>query len=319
MIGVVIFIVLKKITNYQLPITNQQLLITCLLLSYLTILITNFFGFSTTTVNLFFYLIPAFLVANGTTLIRSYQSGHVGNISLSQKFSIVFLSLFIFYLLSSIFRYWYADTLYAKADNLSKAGQYQSSVNLLTQALQFRYEHVYEDKLSYLLANLAALASYQKQSELTKKLITASQFYNQKSLLASPQNILYLKTKAKIYYLFYQITLQKKDLEQGVTALASASSLSPTDPKIPYSLSIFYSLLADEQKKQKEKEFFQNRSLQEAENSIILKNNYRDGYFLKGQLLKKYGKKEEAKKTFQFILDKISSNDNEIRKELESF
>ena len=35
---------------------------TCLLLSYISILATNFFGFSTTNIQLFFYLIPGMIV-----------------------------------------------------------------------------------------------------------------------------------------------------------------------------------------------------------------------------------------------------------------
>jgi len=80
MIGTFCLLFFKKITNFKFLISNQipnsksqipnkflisnnGLLITCLLLAYLSILITNFFGFSTTTINLYFYLIPAFFVA----------------------------------------------------------------------------------------------------------------------------------------------------------------------------------------------------------------------------------------------------------------
>jgi hypothetical protein len=48
-----------------------------------------------------------------------------------------------------------------------------------------------------------------------------------------------------------------------------------------------------------------------------LKTNYEDAYFLKGQLLKKYGKKDEARKVFEFILQKINPQSEEAKSELE--
>ncbi|MFN4212429.1 MAG: O-antigen ligase family protein [Microgenomates group bacterium] len=334
LIGTVCFYILKKlkIKNEKLKMTiknlklknsqaiqiinnnNETILIICLFLAYISILITNFFGFSTTTVNLFFYLIPAFLVVSNNITIEQSTN----KLSLFQKLNIVILILATCYLIFAIFKYWYADILYAKADQRNKLGDYQTSANFLNQALKLKYEHVYEDKLSYTLANLAVLAAYQKQSEVAKKLMNLSKFYNQKAINNSPKNVLYWKTKAKNHYLFYQISLSKGELEEGIRALIQGKNLSPTDPKIPYSLAIFYSLMIDEVKKKEEKLNFQNLSVRMVDESISLKPNYRDGYFLKGQLFKKYGQKEEAKKIFQFILKKINPLDEEVKKELHS-
>ena len=298
---------------------EYELLIICLLVSYSTILITNFFGFSTTTINLFFYLIPAFLVvltAQKQLTINNKQSS-ISHLTRSQKIFILMLLSSSLYLLSSIFRYYLADIKYARGDNYSKLGDYQKAAQLLNEAYNLKYEHVYEDKLSYILANIALMSSYEKENKLAKKMIETSDTLNLKSLNAAKQNVLYWKTRAKNYYLFYQINLEENDLKKAIQALQEAKKISPTDPKISYSLAIFYSLLEEEVKETNQKLEFQRISQREIDESIYLKANYRDGYFLKGQLLKKSGKNDEAKKTFEYILQHLNPNDNEVKKELE--
>ena len=66
-----------------------------------------------------------------------------------------------------------------------------------------------------------------------------------------------------------------------------------------------------------EKAMQQELSLEAIDNSIELKSNYRDAYYLKGQLLKKAGKIEEARKSFLYILQNLDPNDQESKKELQ--
>ena len=297
-------------------ITNNQLLITALLFSHLTMLITNFFGFSTSTINLYFYLIPAFLIIlsrpDESTLADSKIFLSLKQFGLACLTGICFL-LTIWYLIA----YYSADVLYAKGDSLTKVNQYQLAAQSLNQALTTRYDHVYADKLSYVLANLALAASYQKESGTSRSLLELSEKLSQKTLKDSPKNVLYWKTMAKNEYLFYQIDLKKDDLDKGISALERARELSPTDPKIPYSMAIFYSLLEDTVQNPDEKAMQQELSLEAIDNSIELKSNYRDAYYLKGQLLKKAGKIEEARKSFLYILQNLDPNDQESKKELQ--
>ncbi len=326
LIGAVFFVIARSITTKQSQskeiatltsfARNDTLLIICLTLSYLTILITNFFGFSTTTINLFFFLIPGFIIilkSKENFVVETPENYRltVNQWILSSVVFIVAVLLFIY-----LARYYLADYYYAKGDNYSKIGDYQKSAQALESAYNLRYEHVYEDKLSYVLANIAFIASYQKQTDLAKRMVLTADALNKKSLTASPKNVLYWKTRAKNFYLFYQINLDKKDLISGIQALGEAEKLAPTDPKIPYSLAIFYSLLEDDTKNQSEKSQYEAFYLSEINKAIDLKPDYRDGYFLKGQLLKKIGQREEAKKVFQFILDKFNSNDQDVKKEL---
>ncbi|MFH1826947.1 MAG: hypothetical protein ABH812_00740, partial [bacterium] len=131
-----------------------------------------------------------------------------------------------------------------------------------------------------------------------------------KAILGSSKNVSYLKNKSKIEYLLYQLDSTKsKYLENAITSLKDAQKISPTDPKIPYSLSIFYSILFDKTRDYK----YRDLSLKAIDHSIELKSNYRDGYFLKAQLLEKFGKIIKAKEALQYILDNINSKDEEAK------
>lgn len=301
--------------------SNFMLFILSLLTTYVSILITNFFGFSISVINLFFFLIPAVFVA---LIIKLHVSKPQHKDSLTLKHKIIThglqvfsYSLFVFFL-GFIIRYYVADIQYSKAEEYYRASDYKEAATLLSQALDLHYEHTYEDKISYALANLSYLASYQKASESAGTLVTLSNYFNLKSLKASPKNVNYWKTRAKDYYIFYQSTLNIKDIQKGIEALKNAQKLAPTDPKIPYSFALYYSLIAEDAKESTAKELYQKLSLESADKSIKMKANFQEAYFLKGQLLKKYGNDEEARRIFEFILLNINPISKEVKDELES-
>ncbi|MFA5771012.1 MAG: O-antigen ligase family protein, partial [Patescibacteria group bacterium] len=99
---------------------NETMLIVCLLIGWLTILITNFFGFSTTTIQLFFYLIPAFIFSmtdltdnqfrTDAQIGRLYNRSPITNL---HKLLIFFLLASTIYLLFSISVYYLADVSYS--------------------------------------------------------------------------------------------------------------------------------------------------------------------------------------------------------------
>lgn len=323
MVGVVIIEIFKQLLNSKnltsknsLKITdasNYQLLITCFFLAYLTILITNFFGFSTTTINLYFYLIPAFLVLLFQP--KATVNNQVVNRTLSpvQKIQLVipltvFLGGFVFCL-----NYFLADINYALGNNYRAVQDYSRAYFYLNKALSYKNEHVYQDKLSTVLANLAFILYYKKNNDKeVNQLIKLSKMYNLKSLTQSPKNVLYWKTQAKDYYLFYQINSNREELKKAIKALEVSKTLAPTDPKIYYSLAMLY--LADASQQPKKPSF--DKALVAINKAVELKPNFRDGYYGKGLILKQLGRKKEAKDAFQYILKKLNPNDEEAEKEI---
>ena len=284
-----VFNELIKSKLLKLKTSNKvdELLILCLGISYITILVTNFFGFSTTTQNLFFFLIPAFVLTSYGE--KQENKPAVVKSNIYQKSGIFLLLCILVYVFISIGTYFFADINYALGSQYASAtvNDYAKAAYYYQEAIKLRYEHVYEDRFSYSLAYLAGIASYQKNTQLAQKYMEASNYYNVKSLKSSPKNVLYWKTTAKNKYLFYLVTMDKNQLLDGIKALDAASLLSPTDPKIGYSSAVFYSLMADIEKNESAKIDLMKKSLAAIDISIKLKPNFTDGINLKAQILKK--------------------------------
>ncbi len=309
MIGVVLYLFAASVRNRH----EDGLLAACLMAAYISILITNFFGFSTTTINIFFYLLPSLLIVQ-KKLPRPSSSRQVS--TRNSKFLTVALLLSYFYILLNIVNYVRADIYYATAKNHSRVLDYPKAYEYFKKALDLRGEHVYQDAASYNAANLAFLSSYGKEVDLTNRLIALAQALNEVAIKASPKNVLYYKTRAKNDYLFHGLDGQKKYLEDGVKAMDTALELSPTDPKLPYTRAIFFSLLEETATKESQIKLYRNRSLHDLDLAIALKEDFRDAYFLQGQLLKKYDRPQEARVVFEFILKEIAPGDEEVRAEL---
>lgn len=302
--------------NKQL--SDFKLLNNALLSGYGTILITNFFGFSTTTINLFFYSIPAFLLIINLHLKSSLSNNHIPvNLTLTKKILLFLTFIICINFIIGTVKYYNADLFYNQAESYSSIDRYDIASSLYLQALSNKYEHIYVDKLSYSLAHMAMTLSLQKDQS-AQKIRKLSEYYNKKSLSDAPYNVLYWKTKAKNQYLYYQISLDKKDLLEGIVALNKAKKLSPTDPKIPYSLGIYYSLMEDVEKDTNSKKSLKQNALIEINQAIFLKPDYLDSYILKGQLQKKFKQTEGAIKTFEFILDKFDKNNATALEELKT-
>ncbi len=295
----------------------DNVLYVLLFLSWVSILITNFFGFSTSTINLFFFLIPAFFIILVGGPDHQNKTPKVSPLFQWQKGALL-MSIFVFTVLVIFFvTYFIADIFYARAQENIRQDRYDKAVNLLDQALSIHYEHVYQDKLSSYLATEAYLTSYQKDNTATQKLMVRADEYNRSSLQASYHNMFYWRTKAKNYFLFYQMTSSKKYLNESIGAFNHASELASTDPKSLYMKALVYSYVYNEEKDKKLQATYKDQSLETIERVIQLKNNYRDAYFLKGQLLKKYGRKDDARGVFEYMLKNINPTDEEVMKELE--
>ena len=112
------------------------------------------------------------------------------------------------------------------------------------------------------------------------------------------------------------MSLDKKYLFTGLAALDEAYKLAPTDPKIPYFAATYYSLLYDDEKDTKQKGLYKKKSLDSIEKTITLKSDYGDAYFLKYQLLKKYGYKSEAKKLLEWYIPRYAPTNEDLKKDL---
>lgn len=280
-LGLLSYLSLLGVVVYQLKVVifsdnrsaNERLLSVSLLCSYVTILITNFFGFSTSTVSLFFFLIPGFVALHHSSTKDFFEQDDA-SFHPTQKIEIglamiAFLFCFVWLLTSFV-----ADTQYAQGLIYEANGDYIKAGQLVTTAVNLHPEPMFLDKLSYLDANLALIASYQGEKDLVVKFMEGSRQASLRALRSSPKNIQYWKTDAKNNLVYYQITLDKTYIETGIASVQLAMSLAPTEPKLPYTLAVFYSILADDASDSNTKKSYLARAVESANKAISLKPNY---------------------------------------------
>lgn len=301
-----IFYIANQFIKVAMHEKNHEVLIITILLtgSWSTLLVTNFFGFSTTTQQLFFFILPAYLY---TASLSEKVEEEKAKSSVAKYFATTAVVVGVLIGLISIYSYHQADTKYAQATTYIQLGEYHKALPLLTSALNLHYEHVYEDKLSSVYSQLALLSAYSGEAEAASQSIALSDKYNKNSIKASPQNPFYFRTKSKNEFIVYQMTQSQDDLRASIESLAVAQSLAPTDPKLLYTQALFYyqwGLDNREDSSFEKDKFKQAQTL--VNRALELKSNYQDAHILRVKLLSKiapdtFSLKEEREKLKQIF------------------
>ena len=275
--------------------------------AWLSILITNFFGFSVVIIQIFFYLIPAISftlarppLANG--VIKPKTQSALNNYQLI--ISALFL-FFIFYLLYLISRLWYADLYFAAGHNASQSQEYTSAYQNFRQAIILNdNEPFYYNEFSLPSAQIAAALFDEKEGTVSAQLTREAIMASDTAVTSSPNNVNFWKTRTRVYYSLSQI--DEKYLTESLSALENARILSPTDPKIVYNLAVIY----DKVGKREE-------AMKLLSETTKLKADYRDAYFAMGLFYERDKMKDKAKSQYEFILNRINPNDEETKKKME--
>ena len=324
----IVLLQIKIVINDKKLAREDEILIIALIIGYITISITNFFGFSTTTINLFFYLIPAWiwiiLYSNPSTEKRI----NIFSLDNNQKAYLIVPTLLTvcgsIYLVS----YFIADIHYARGENLRLIQDYDSSQKELYSAYNLRKEHVYADKISEVLAQqtfLKALGSNRTDSIIctdpTNKAINCvdlSTKFMQEALRKSPKNVFYIRTKARNNFLYYQSTLNEKYFDEAILALRVARNLAPTDPRYPYTQALFHLARFENLSRptQKDRNLLDVQGIGSVNFATKLKPDYREAYQMKGLIHAALNQKEQARSAFQYILDHIDPQDQQAKDEL---
>jgi len=221
--------------NSQFSILNSALLS-----GWLTISITNFWGFSVVIVNIFLFLLPALAYSLNT------PSDNIPNPPLKLKpWQILLLliscssTLFIFY---SISKYWLADVYYASGQKYLKSftatedpTYILSSYNSLLSAYEANSaDPSISSDLATIMAYMALLTT-ETDSTASSQLAATAIAVAHSSVLRSPYHPNYYKAASRTAIILS--TLDPKYLDTAEEALKSAQIISPTDPRIPYNLS----------------------------------------------------------------------------------
>jgi len=286
MIGAFLFISLKTLFKRRKNLTGADFVVFSLLTGYGTILVTNFFGFSVVMVNILFYLFPAFVflllgkINYGKSFSLSLAKKENYDLSIIQKGLIVVLILIFGYLLYTLINYWNADRYYYYGYNYDQARDYQKAYPFLSQATAERPdEPTFLDEYAYNNAVLGAsiLAQEAQQptqqnsqnTQIAKQLIDAAIADTDKVTLEHPNDIVFWKTKVRIFYTLSQANPQY--LPMTLAAVKKAAQLAPTDADVSYNLGVLYGQNGDSKD-----------AVATLQNTILLKRDYNQAYYALG-------------------------------------
>lgn len=263
---------------------------------WVSILITNFFGFSVVILQVFLFLFPAMMVITKQSFSRKL---------VLPSWSIWMILGVGLLVLVRIGSFWYADTLYAKGYRMARAQQYASANAALARAIAVNPgEPVYRDEIANTLAALSVAAFESQNATLSAQLAQEALEQNDQAILVSPKNVNTWKTRTKIYYTLSAFDPQLNDA--AIAALERAASLSPNDPKIYYNLAILAGRPGEN-----------GKAVDALKKSIELKPNYRDAYYALYVFYTEMKRPGDAKAILETYLTSVDPQDKPFRDILE--
>jgi len=296
LIGWVIWLFLRQIKNSP-NFSISQYLNLSLLAGWVSILITNFLGFSVVPVALLFFLYPGFVVSltqKEQTTANLKQSKQSTKLERFQIAIIVFCLLFSAFCLLKLAQFWYADVLYARGGRELKQGYAQQAFTDLQHASQLNpNEPVIRSELGYAASLLATMAQKEKKSDLTNQLVTLSLKESTLALTTSPKNLNFWKNQVKVYYVLSE--LDPQFLQPALETLLRAIELAPSDAKLWYNLGVLYTKIGQNEK-----------AIETLEKTVELKENYQEGRYALAILYDQTGQKEKAAEQLVYIVTKIN-------------
>jgi len=306
LISIFFFWLVKKIFKSKDPY-----LLTAFFSGYLTILITNFFGFSVVVIGLFFFLIPAlcFNLQEKTSqqALTIKLDRHLKNNSIKKPF-LIGLFILIIFLSHSVFQLWRADYFFNQGEKYYQAGYLLNSFKSLQKAIDLKAnEALYHNQLGRTAAKMAL--AYQQidasqSGQLVEEMKTLAVQEAEKTLNLNPVHLNFYRLNAQIF--LYLSTIEPAFKKEALQTLLKAGQLAPTDAKIFYNQGVLYLQLGEKDKAQKA-----------WEKAVDLKANYYQVHLELAKLHLQLGEKDKAQKKLEFVLEKIDPQNKQAQKLLQ--
>ncbi len=294
---------------------------------FISLLITNFFGFSVVITNLYLFLIPGFfLLLHGVLTDKklfqySFSPTTKHNKTTVSPYQWTFMSLtgiVSLYLLFLLLRFWQADVSYALGSNLNRSGDVQGAYVKLSDAVRARpTEPIFQDEYAINLSTLGTALMQNNEATTGAQLAQEAIFLSDNITSNHPNNITFWKSRVRIFYSLSQ--LDPKYLAKALEAIEVAHKLAPTDAKVMYNLGVLYGQNNDPEK-----------AITILTKTIELKPDYRDAYFARALFYREQATEGQSTVTqpemqvkanadLQYILEKLNPLDEQSRKTLESW
>ena len=249
--------------------------------AFISILITNFAGFSVIITSLFFFLLPIFTCTDRALLCPSNQKTPPKLKPKSKIFYFIFIPLFLF-LISKILSFFLADIAYNQSQIAYNRGLYDSSQKYINTALSLRPKEA-------LYHSQAALDAAKLKD--APRAITHSNL----ALSLSPASTNLWKERAQVFSELSQINPDYFSL--AIEALKNTVRLAPTDAKSFYLLGKFYEAVSKT-----------DLAIDNYKQALTLKANYDHASFALGELYFNQKNYPEAKKYFDITLQYAPTN-----------
>lgn len=298
--GIVSYLVLIGFSLYFI-LKNKGEFSLAILAGYISILVTNFFGFSVTPINILFFLFPAFALTlagrDEDKLLKSKTAQRL-------KLTVILLCLFEAFLIYHISRYWYADILLNKGKNLYDEGNYFAARQTLVKGVNLSpREAIFWDRLSQSGGGLALSYLSEKDVQNGKEFANQALLESQQALALSPNNINIRKDQIS---LLLKLAIYNKTLtDEAIRATNSVIEMAPTDPSLYYTMGLIYMKKGENQK-----------AVDWFVKTITMKPNYKNARLAYAYLLTDMGQNKAAVEELKYVLEKIDPNDESAQQEL---
>ncbi len=275
---------------------------------YISLLATNFFGFSVVPTQLEFFLFPAvaFTIAAIEEEGAKSENSRASN---TQKVAIGIVLLFTLYLLFVTARYWNADRLYASGVGYNNVGKPDVATGYLNQAISLEpNQAVYygsERGLAYSYTGIALAFNEQKQEDQVTQFSNMAITTVDKAVALSPANVNLKRVRFGILVMLSAIN--PNYLIDAKNTLEEAIVQAPTDAKLFYNLGLVYARIGQA-----------DQAIVTLKKTIDLKPDYKDARLAYAFLLIDKKQNTEAKTQLEYILTNIDPTDSLSKQTLES-
>ena len=290
----------------QLTIYSVNYLNIALMSGFISILVTNFFGFSVVVVALQFFLYPAFASSLAEQRKESKEHSYeLKKLTSLQIFLFIFVLCSMSYVLFAIGKYWYADYLFAQGKFRGDEGNNIASRELLSRAVEVSpKEAIFWDELAQTSATIAVTLQEAGENETALRLSQSAVAESNAAVSLSPANVNIKRNRASM---FIKLSVFNPEyLINAKNSLLEASKLAPTEAKIFYNLSITYLRTGD-----------YDNAIKVMKETVAMKPNYYDAHYALSLMYIDVDEKENAKNHLEYILTNINKDDVNARRELE--
>ena len=299
-LGFISYLTLIGFIVYQL-FQNKSTFGISLLAGFLSILITNFFGFSVVSTSLLFFLLPAITLTNKLEGEKK-EKLILNNLDNKQKIYILISTIIAIIFLYEISRYFIADIYYNKARLFNRSDNPVKAREEITKALKISpKEAIFWNESAISNSDIAVLLANNNENDKGLEFAKLATYESEKAVNLTKNNVNLRKTQSTIYIKL--TSFNSNYLTNAEDTVKLAIIISPNDPKLYYQLGLL------EIKLNKLEDAILN-----FEKAVQIKPNYRDARFVLGSLYKDIGETSKANENFKYILEKIAPDDEATKK-----